>query len=92
MKAVKVLEGSVDVVSFNIVIHACARLSKNIEADRLLRRLQVVATPTQVSYNTVISAHCQAARSESKRARSRFECLHLRILHGLLNGLCRIWK
>ena len=73
MKAMKFLERSVDVVSFNIVIHACARLSKNTDADRLLRRLQVVATPTKVSYNTIISAHCQAS-SASKESMAYLDC------------------
>ena len=62
---VKANEISLDPVSFNSVLHACARLSQVAEAERTMRSMaKMRAMPTQVSYNAVINAHCQAGTIE----------------------------
>ena len=51
-----------DIVSFNCILHACARLSQVAEAERTLRSLKQSLQPNLISFNAMISVHCKAPK------------------------------
>lgn len=55
-------ELGLDVISFNCMLHACARLSQATQAEGIFKSIEgCQLEPTQVTYNAVISSKSQAS-------------------------------